>query len=43
MKQCFVMYIGSNKCDCSQGNYTKTQVSLACNYRKLYLKGHKAY
>ena len=26
------MYNGSIKCDHSQGNYTKTQVSLACNY-----------
>ena len=26
---------GSINCDHSQGNFTKTQVSLACNYRKI--------
>ena len=34
--QQFSIQNGSINCYHSQGNYTKTQVSLACNYRKIY-------
>ena len=36
MQQRFAIKNGSINCDHSHGNYTKTQVSLACDYRKIY-------
>ena len=36
IEQLFAIQNGLINYDHSQGNYTKIQVSLACNYRKIY-------